>query len=99
MRNFGMGARVEAADFVNVIPYDLHGVWDGKSPISKHMLAHTNLAEISLASDLFWCNGVIPDKVNLGLGAFTDARSGLRIRHARNPGACSRASAPTTRAR
>lgn len=55
---------------MNVMAYDLHGVWDGNNPIGKTVLAHTNLTEISLALDLFWRNGVDPGKLNMGLGFY-----------------------------
>ncbi len=70
LRHFDIKASVETADFVNIMAYDLHGVWDGNNPIGKQLLAHTNLTEISLALDLFWRNEVDPGKVNMGLGFY-----------------------------
>lgn len=46
------------------------GVWDASDPIGSVVLAHTNLAEIALALDLFWRNGIDPAKINLGLGFY-----------------------------
>ncbi|KAF4331819.1 glycoside hydrolase family 18 [Fusarium beomiforme] len=37
---------------INLMSYDLHGIWDGDNPIGKHVLSHTNLTEINLALDL-----------------------------------------------
>ncbi|EMD68575.1 glycoside hydrolase family 18 protein [Bipolaris sorokiniana ND90Pr] len=70
MRHFDIKASSEAADFVNVMAYDLHGVWDGENPIGAQVLAHTNLTEIGKALDLLWRNGVDPEKINMGLGFY-----------------------------
>lgn len=43
---------VPHVDWVNLMSYDLHGVWDGNNTIGKHVLAHTNLTEIDLSLDL-----------------------------------------------
>jgi chitinase len=50
--------------------YDLHGVWDGKNPIGKHIYAHTNITEMKTAFDLFWRNDVPANKLNMGLGFY-----------------------------
>jgi chitinase len=47
-------AAVDHVDWVNVMSYDLHGVWDQDNPIGNHVLAHTNLTEIKSALDLLW---------------------------------------------
>lgn len=41
-------------DWINLMSYDLHGVWDSTNPIGSHVLAHTNLTEIDLALDLVY---------------------------------------------
>lgn len=71
MRHFDIKASSEAADFVNVMAYDLQGVWDGENPIGAQVLAHTNLTEISKALDLLWWNCVDPEKINIGLGLYS----------------------------
>jgi GH18 family chitinase len=51
--------------------YDLHGVW--KKPhnwVGPYLNAHTNLTEIKDDLDLFWRNGINPDKVTLGLAFY-----------------------------
>ncbi|MCJ1383203.1 hypothetical protein MMC17_006316 [Xylographa soralifera] len=55
---------------INVMSYDLHGVWDANDPIGNQILAHTNLTEINLALDLYWRNGIDPNKLNLGFGFY-----------------------------
>ncbi|GLA25444.1 hypothetical protein AnigIFM63326_002145 [Aspergillus niger] len=61
----------KAADFVNFMTYDLHGVWDADNPIGDHVLAHTNLTEIEAALELLWRNNVSPEKVNMGLAFYS----------------------------
>ncbi len=39
-------------DWINLMSYDIHGVWDGNNPIGNHILSHTNLTEIDLALNL-----------------------------------------------
>ncbi|OCL10883.1 glycoside hydrolase family 18 protein [Glonium stellatum] len=60
----------EQADWINLMSYDLHGVWDRDNPIGSHVLAHSNLTEIDLALDLFWRNNVDPNKIVLGMGFY-----------------------------
>ncbi|CAD0115050.1 unnamed protein product [Aureobasidium uvarum] len=61
---------MEYVSWMNVMAYDLHGVWDGTNPIGSHVYAHTNLTEIDQAMDLFWRNDVDPKKINLGIGFY-----------------------------
>ncbi|EUC34079.1 glycoside hydrolase family 18 protein [Bipolaris zeicola 26-R-13] len=69
LRHFDLKS-VEYTDFVNVMSYDLHGVWDRENPIGSHIYGHTNLTEMSLAFDLFWRNDVPANKLNMGLGFY-----------------------------
>lgn len=39
-------------DWINLMSYDLHGVWDSSNPIGNQVLSHTNLTEIDHALDL-----------------------------------------------
>ncbi|KAK5654041.1 hypothetical protein OQA88_7719 [Cercophora sp. LCS_1] len=70
LRHFDIKASTDAVDFVNIMSYDLHGVWDAWNPIGSHVLAHSNLTEIKLALDLYWRNDIPPDKLNLGIGFY-----------------------------
>ncbi|KAH7146903.1 hypothetical protein B0J13DRAFT_664619 [Dactylonectria estremocensis] len=70
MRHFDITASAKAVDYVNVMSYDLHGIWDANNPIGSQVLAHSNLTEIDLALDLFWRNKVDPAKINLGIGFY-----------------------------
>jgi chitinase len=68
--HFDLAATVEYVDYVNVMAYDLHGIWDRENPIGSQVLPHTNLTKIDLAMDLLWRNDVPASKVNLGLGFY-----------------------------
>ncbi|KAL9118258.1 MAG: hypothetical protein Q9187_005199 [Circinaria calcarea] len=70
LRHFDIKGSVEQVDWVNVMSYDLHGVWDANNPIGSQVLAHTNLTEIKEALDLFWRNDVPADKIVMGLGFY-----------------------------
>lgn len=69
LRHFDLKA-VDHVDFVNVMSYDLHGVWDGKNPIGQFIYGHTNITEMKSAFDLFWRNDVAANKLNMGLGFY-----------------------------
>ncbi|RBA18191.1 chitinase [Fusarium proliferatum] len=70
LRHFDIKNMSEHVDWINLMSYDLHGVWDGDNPIGKHILSHTNLTEIDLALDLFWRVDVKPSSIVLGLGFY-----------------------------
>ncbi|KAF7533915.1 hypothetical protein G7Z17_g13445 [Cylindrodendrum hubeiense] len=69
LRHFDLKA-VDHVDYLNVMSYDLHGVWDGRNPIGSHIYGHTNLTEMKQAFDLFWRNDVPANKLNMGLGFY-----------------------------
>lgn len=52
LRHFDIKGMEEHVDWINLMSYDLHGVWDGNSPIGKQVLSHTNLTEIDHALEL-----------------------------------------------
>ena len=59
------------ADWVNLMSYDLHGVWDAKDVfIGNIVQAHTNLTEIKQSIGLFQRVGVPLDRITLGLGFY-----------------------------
>lgn len=70
LRHFDITNMMIYVDWVNLMSYDLHGVWDSDNPIGNQVLSHTNLTEIDLALDLFWRNDVEPSKIVLGLGFY-----------------------------
>ncbi|TPX21388.1 hypothetical protein DIZ76_015345 [Coccidioides immitis] len=69
LRHFDLKA-VDYVDFVNMMTYDLHGVWDRDNPIGSHIYGHSNITEMRLALDLLWRNDVPAHKVNMGLGFY-----------------------------
>ncbi|TDZ15172.1 Endochitinase [Colletotrichum orbiculare MAFF 240422] len=97
LRHFDLKASTDAVDFVNIMSYDLHGVWDAWNPIGSNVLAHSNLTEIKLALDLYWRNDIPPEKLNLGIGFYgrsfelTDPacnKPGCQFRGGAAPGPC-----------
>ncbi|POS72695.1 chitinase [Diaporthe helianthi] len=70
LRHFDVKNMAENVDWINLMAYDLHGVWDGDNPIGNQVLSHTNLTEIDLALDLFWRVDVPPSSIVLGLGFY-----------------------------
>lgn len=70
LRWFDIHEMVKAATYMNLMSYDLHGVWDSSNPIGSHVLGHTNMTEINQALDLLWRNDVPAKKVNMGLAFY-----------------------------
>ncbi|KAM3426153.1 hypothetical protein NHJ13734_009626 [Beauveria thailandica] len=70
LRHFDIKNMAEQVDWINLMSYDLHGVWDSSNPIGNHVLSHTNLTEIDLALDLFWRVNVDPSSIVLGIGFY-----------------------------
>lgn len=82
---------------VNVISYDLHGIWDSTDPIGNQVLAHTNITKINDALDLIWQNDIPASKLNLGLGFYgrlfqlsdpTCYKPGCAFKGGASPGPC-----------
>ncbi|PIG87825.1 hypothetical protein AARAC_011883 [Aspergillus arachidicola] len=82
---FDVPSMLEYADWVNLMSYDLHGVWDQDNPIGSIVLAHTNLTEIKQSAELLWRNDIPPGKVVLGLGFYGRAFQ-LKDRSCTHPG-------------
>jgi chitinase len=55
LRHFDLKAMEAYVNWINLMSYDLHGVWDSDNPIGNQVLSHTNLTEIDLALDLVRC--------------------------------------------
>ena len=98
LRWFDLPGLLKHVDWINLMSYDLHGVWDATNPIGSIVQGHTNLTEIKLALELFWRVEVPPNKIVLGLGfygrSFTLADSGCSkpgcaFSGASDPGPCS----------
>ncbi|KAH7120620.1 hypothetical protein EDB81DRAFT_666993 [Dactylonectria macrodidyma] len=70
LRHFDLKGMETYVDWINLMSYDLHGVWDSDNPIGSQVLSHTNLTEIGYALDLFWRVGVKPSSIVLGLGFY-----------------------------
>ncbi|KAM0255869.1 hypothetical protein ACHAQJ_005374 [Trichoderma viride] len=70
LQYFNLEELIKHINFVNLMSYDLHGIWDETSQIGKQVLAHTNLTEVDQALDLFWLNHVSPTMINLGIAFY-----------------------------
>ncbi|KAI5203118.1 glycoside hydrolase, partial [Aureobasidium subglaciale] len=100
LRWFDLPGMVEYVDWINLMSYDLHGVWDRNNPIGSIVQAHTNLTEIKLSTDLLWRVDVPPGKVVLGIGFYGRAfqlkdakcsKVGCQFKGAANEGPCTKA--------
>ncbi|PNY25607.1 Symbiotic chitinase [Tolypocladium capitatum] len=94
---FDLPGIMKHVDWVNLMSYDLHGIWDGNNPIGAIVQGHTNLTEIKAAVELFWRVGIKPSQIALGFGfygrSFTLAdpsctRPGCPFRSGAKPGIC-----------
>ncbi|KAJ3019388.1 hypothetical protein NUW54_g96 [Trametes sanguinea] len=71
LQHFDLLGLLTYADWVNLMSYDLHGVWDAKDVfIGNIVQAHTNLTEIKQSINLFQRVGVPLDRIVLGLGFY-----------------------------
>jgi len=70
LRWFDLPNMIKYADWINLMSYDLHGVWDATNPIGSIVQGHTNLTEIKLAAELFWRVNIPPAKIVLGFGFY-----------------------------
>ena len=98
LRWFNLPGMIKYVDWINLMSYDLHGVWDANNPIGSIVQGHTNLTEIKTAAQLFWRVNVPPAKLVLGFGfygrSFTLAdpgctEPGCQFSGASDPGPCS----------
>ncbi|KAL2759723.1 glycoside hydrolase family 18 protein [Sodiomyces alcalophilus JCM 7366] len=70
LHHFDLKGMETYVDWINLMSYDLHGVWDSDNPIGNQIRSHTNLTEIDYTLDLFWRVGIDPSNVALGLGLY-----------------------------
>jgi chitinase len=70
LRWFDLPELIKYADWINLMSYDLHGVWDRDNPIGSIVQGHTNLTEIKLAFELYWRVGIPPGKIVMGFGFY-----------------------------
>ncbi|KAL4969965.1 glycoside hydrolase superfamily [Aspergillus stella-maris] len=83
LREFDIVHLEPHVDFLNIMTYDIHGVWDGPiESLGQYAFAHTNLTGINLAPELLWRNNINPARINLGLGFYGRSFNGGR------PGPC-----------
>ncbi|OJZ81115.1 glycoside hydrolase family 18 protein [Aspergillus luchuensis CBS 106.47] len=61
---------IKYADWINLMSYDIHGVWSSRDTIGSIVQSHTYLMEIELAVDLFWRVNIPPEKIVMGFGFY-----------------------------
>ncbi|KAI7261488.1 glycoside hydrolase family 18 protein, partial [Hortaea werneckii] len=98
LRWFDLPGLIRHVDYINLMSYDLHGVWDRDNPIGSIVQSHTNLTEIKLAAELFWRVKIPASKIVMGFGfygrSFTLSdpscdKPGCQFSGASTPGPCS----------
>ncbi|KAF8875442.1 hypothetical protein BD779DRAFT_1563538 [Infundibulicybe gibba] len=71
LQHFDLPGLLESADWINLMTYDLHGIWDAESVFTGKVIgAHTNLTEIDNSLQLFIRVGIDLNKLVLGLGFY-----------------------------
>ncbi|KAL2754188.1 glycoside hydrolase family 18 protein [Sodiomyces alcalophilus JCM 7366] len=108
LRHFDVAGMEPHVDWLNVMTYDIHGVWDsGNRWTGPYARPHTNLTEIDQALSLLWRSGVSASNVVLGLAYYgrsftlTDpscTTPGCHFTEGGREGECSKASGVLTMA-
>uniref|UniRef100_A0A8H7XM16 GH18 domain-containing protein n=1 Tax=Psilocybe cubensis TaxID=181762 RepID=A0A8H7XM16_PSICU len=71
LQHFDLPALLKSADWVNIMTYDLHGVWDkNDTNVGPFVLAHTNLTEIMDTMQLFRNVQIDPSQMVMGIGFY-----------------------------
>ncbi|KAI1452077.1 glycoside hydrolase family 18 protein [Annulohypoxylon moriforme] len=70
LRWFDLPGLAKHVNFINLMSYDLHGIWDRENEIGNQILAHTNLTEVDQALQLFWRSDISPSLINLGIAFY-----------------------------
>ncbi|KAF3055152.1 Killer toxin subunits alpha/beta [Daldinia childiae] len=70
LRWFDLPGMMKHANWVNLMSYDLHGIWDNSNPIGSIVQGHTNLTDIKLAVELFWRVNIPPSRISFGFGFY-----------------------------
>ncbi|EAW17011.1 putative chitinase [Aspergillus fischeri NRRL 181] len=70
LRWFDLPGMLKYANWMNLMTYDLHGVWDSNNPIGSIVQAHTNLTEIKFATELLWRTKLSPSEIAIGFGFY-----------------------------
>ncbi|KAF7557956.1 hypothetical protein G7Z17_g343 [Cylindrodendrum hubeiense] len=75
LRHFDLKNMEKYVNWINLMSYDLHGVWDGDNPIGSQVLAHSNLTEIDIALDLVEITDIL---ANTGATSYLDKDAAAR---------------------
>ncbi|KAF2008423.1 glycoside hydrolase family 18 protein [Aaosphaeria arxii CBS 175.79] len=78
LRWFDLKGLEKYLDWLNMMSYDIHGVWDSTNKFTGPFLRpHTNLTEIQLGLDLLWRNNISPAKWGGSPGSCTNSAGTL----------------------
>jgi chitinase len=67
LRNFDLTNIPPLVDFMNIMAYDIHGVWDANiASLGPYVHSHTNITEIQDSLNIYFKNGVPANKMVLG---------------------------------
>ncbi|KAJ5372784.1 hypothetical protein N7517_004790 [Penicillium concentricum] len=71
LRGFDLEGMQRYTDYINLMSYDLHGMWDKDSKWTGAYLAgHTDITQIELGLDLLWRNNIDPANVVFGFAFY-----------------------------
>ena len=71
LRHFDLERIHPSLDFINVMSYDIHGVWDAHiASLGPYVKSHTDIREIEQGITMFMKNGVPSHKLNMGVGSY-----------------------------
>ncbi|KAL8706621.1 MAG: hypothetical protein Q9201_000368 [Fulgogasparrea decipioides] len=71
LRGFDITRLQDYVSYINLMSYDLHGMWDEHNKFTgPYLLGHTNLTEIDQGLDLLWRNGIRPNNVVMGFAFY-----------------------------
>ncbi|KAJ3295139.1 hypothetical protein HDU76_006884, partial [Blyttiomyces sp. JEL0837] len=71
LKNFPISAMSPLLDMLNVMTYDIHGLWDAKiKDQGAFVRPHTDIRDVQAGIDLIRRGGGDPSKINIGIGFY-----------------------------
>ncbi|KAL8913518.1 MAG: hypothetical protein Q9171_001706 [Xanthocarpia ochracea] len=71
LRGFDITRLQDHVSYINLMSYDLHGMWDKDNEFTgPYLLGHTNITEIDQGLDLLWRNDIRPNNVVMGFAFY-----------------------------
>ena len=98
LRGFDLEGLQKHVSWINVMSYDLHGMWDQHNKYTgPYLEGHTNITEIEQGLDLLWRNGIQAHNVVMGFAFYgrsftvedtSCSKPGCRFSTSGKPGTC-----------